>query len=87
MSEQMWTSLGWVGTVIFVGSFLIKDRAYLHLLGLVGCVVKLVYTWHYSLWPLVVNWILLIVIEAVQWWRYRHDHQKPTLSECIRCNE
>jgi hypothetical protein len=35
----------------------------LHALGLVGCVVKLVYTWHYSLWPLAANWLMLIGIE------------------------
>jgi hypothetical protein len=45
----------------------------LHALGLLGSVIKLAYTLHYGLWPLVVNWALLIVIEAVQWWRYRNE--------------
>lgn len=87
MSEPMWSGLGWIGTVIFVASFIVKDRAYLHLLGLLGCIVKLVYTFHYGLWPLVVNWALLIVIESVQWWRYRKDHSKPSIQECLRCAE
>lgn len=87
MNEIAFTTLGWCGTVIFVGSFLVKDRVYLHLIGLIGCIVKLIYTWHYSLWPLVVNWALLIIIETVQLFRYRKDHGKPTIEECIRCSE
>lgn len=87
MSENQWSALGWVGTVIFVASFLVKNRSHLHALGLCGCVVKLAYTSHYRLWPLVVNWLLLIVIEAVQWVRYRNDREKPTLEECLRCGE
>lgn len=85
MTEVHWSILGWIGTVIFVASFLIKDRALLHALGLVGCCVKLVYTYHYKLWPLVVNWILLIVIELIQWIRYRKDHEKPTIEEFLKC--
>jgi|GEM_PF-2307519 len=85
MTEAMWTALGWTGTSIFLASFLVKDRGLLHLLGLVGCVVKLVYTWHYALWPLAANWLILIGIELAQWWRYRGDHNKPTIEECTRC--
>jgi hypothetical protein len=87
MTDAMWTALGWCGTVIFVGSFLVKDRSVLHLLGMVGSIVKLIYTWHYALWPLVTNWALLIAIEAVQWWRYKNDHNKPSVEECVRCSQ
>lgn len=82
--EQVWQTIGWLGTFIFVTSFLVKKRSLLHLLGLIGCIVKLVYTLHYLLWPLVVNWVLLIIIEAVQFCRYRKDSSKPTLDECIK---
>lgn len=85
MSELAWSIVGWTGTVIFVASFLIKDRALLHALGLVGCIVKLGYTYHYRLWPLVVNWVLLIIIEGIQWYRYRRDHAKPSIAEFFRC--
>lgn len=85
MSELNWSILGWAGTIIFVASFLVKDRALLHALGLVGCIVKLVYTSHYRLWPLVVNWVLLIIIESVQWFRYRKDHTKPSKDEIFKC--
>jgi len=87
MTEAMWTTLGWLGTSIFITSFLVKDRGLLHLLGLIGCVVKLVYTWHYSLWPLMANWLVLICIESVQWWRYRSDSGKPSVDECVRCQQ
>lgn len=73
MTEAMWTALGWLGTGVFVSSFVVKHRGMLHALGLVGSVIKLAYTYHYGLWPLVVNWILLVVIEAVQWLRYRNE--------------
>jgi len=73
VSEIAWTYLGWFGTAIFVSSFLVKDRENLHLLGLVGSVIKLAYTYHFGLWPLVVNWILLVVIETVQWVRFRRS--------------
>lgn len=83
---DIWPIIGWVGTSIFVASFLVRDRSLLHLLGLIGCVVKLIYTLHYQLTPLVVNWVLLIVIEAFQWWRFTRDHSKPTIEERINCN-
>lgn len=85
MSELHWSIVGWIGTVIFVASFTVKDRALLHLLGLVGCIVKLGYTLHYRLWPLVVNWALLIIIELVQYVRYRRDHSQPSTDERITC--
>jgi hypothetical protein len=85
MSDLHWSIIGWTGTVIFVASFLVRDRALLHLLGLVGCMVKLVYTYHFRLWPLVVNWVLLIIIESVQWVRYRKDNAKPSLEEFFQC--
>jgi len=85
MSELAWSIVGWTGTVIFLASFLAKDRALLHALGLVGCVVKLGYTYHLQAWPLVVNWILLIFIEAYQWYRYRRDHANPSLEEFLKC--
>lgn len=87
ITEQMWTAFGWVGTAIFVASFLVKNRSLLHLLGFVGCIIKLFYTLHYSLWPLVVNWLLLIAIEFVQWVRYRKDDTKPSIEECIKCGQ
>lgn len=83
MTEGMWTMLGWFGTVIFVSSFLVKDRSILHFMGMVGSLVKLFYTLHYQLWPLVVNWILLVFIELVQWIRYRKDHSVPTVEERV----
>lgn len=85
MEEMHWSIIGWAGTAIFVASFIVKDRALLHLLGLIGCTVKLVYTYHYRLWPLIVNWGLLIIIECVQWVRYRKDHSKPTSDEIFKC--
>lgn len=85
MTEFHWELVGWAGTVVFVASFLVKDRALLHFLGFVGCIIKLRYTYHYKLWPLVVNWILLIIIEWVQWMRYKKDHSKPTVEEFLKC--
>lgn len=85
MTETAWTALGWIGTVIFLTSFLVKNRGLLHLLGMFGSIVKLVYTLHYALWPLVFNWALLIVIELVQWVRYRRDKSAPEIEECIKC--
>lgn len=85
MGESGWNILGWVGAAVFVTSFLVKSRSLLHLLGLLGSVIKLVYTWHYKLWPLAVNWAILIVIEAIQWWRNRKNPAKPTVDECIDC--
>jgi hypothetical protein len=58
-----WELVGWTGTFIFVVSFILKDRRMLHLVGLIGAIIKLVYTMHYGLMPLIVNWILLIGIE------------------------
>lgn len=87
MSEIHWTIIGWLGTAIFVASFLVKNRGLLHLFGLFGCVVKLAYTWHYDLWPLAANWVLLIGIEAVQWWRHRSDGSLATLDDCINCQK
>jgi hypothetical protein len=85
MSNFYWSLVGWVGTVIFVASFLVNDRALLHALGLVGCLVKLSYTYHIKAWPLVVNWVLLIVIEAIKWFRYRKDHDKPLIEQFFKC--
>lgn len=86
LTESAWDIVGWTGTVIFLASFFIKDRALLHLLGLVGCIIKLAYTYHFRLWPLVVNWLLLIVIELVQYFRYRNNHEKPKIDEIIKTN-
>lgn len=64
MSEQYWAAVGWLGTIIFCASFLIKSRRWLHAVGLVGVLIKFVYTLHYELWPLLANWAILIFIEA-----------------------
>jgi hypothetical protein len=57
-------AIGWLGTAIFVASFLFKDRTHLHVVGIVGAAVKLVYTLHYGLMPLAVNWVLVILSHA-----------------------
>lgn len=64
-----WEIIGWFGTAIFVTSFLFKNRKTLHLVGLIGAIVKLVYTMHYGLLPLIVNWILLIIIETYAYFK------------------
>jgi len=58
-----WAIIGWIGTAIFCASFLIPSRRWLHRVGALGAIVKLIYTWHYQLWPLMANWVILIVIE------------------------
>ena len=57
--------VGWAGTVIFCASFLFKSRTNLHLVGIVGAVVKLAYTLHYGLMPLAVNWLIVIITHSV----------------------
>jgi ABC-type sulfate transport system permease component len=64
-------ALGWISTVLFLGSFLFKDRATLHLVGFVACIFKMAYSYHHAVWPLFTNWVILLVVDAVQWWRYK----------------
>lgn len=85
LTEQAWSAIGWIGTLIFVMSFLVKNRSMLHLLGMIGSAIKLAYTLHYELWPLVVNWVLLIGIELAMWIKYRGDKTEPKMEECIKC--
>lgn len=52
--------IGWIGTVMLVASYLINDRKALHWFALAATFLKLVYCYHYQVWPLVVNWLILI---------------------------
>lgn len=60
MEQYQWEIIGWIGTFIFVASFLFKERKHLHIIGIIGSVVKLIYTYHHGLVPLTVNWLLVI---------------------------
>ena len=69
--DQVIEAIGWGATILFVASFLVKQRSLLHLLGFAACIFKMVYSYHYHVWPLFANWVILFFIEIVQWWRYR----------------
>jgi hypothetical protein len=68
-------SVGWLATAIFVASFLVKDRSLLHLLGFIACIFKMFYSYHYHVYPLFANWVILFFIEIYQWKTYK----KPDL--------
>lgn len=63
--------IGWISTVLFVLSFVVKDRVTLHGLGAVACVFKLIYSYHHQVWPLFVNWVILIIVQVIQVIRLR----------------
>lgn len=75
-------ALGWLATAMFSTSFLVKRRMLLHALGTLACIPKLIYSYEHGVWPLFANWLILLPIEAYQWWRYRTDKSKPTIEEC-----
>ena len=70
-------AIGWLATFIFIASFLVKDRSLLHFLGFIACIFKMIYSYHYHVYPLFVNWVLLFFIELYQWKTYK----KPSLPE------
>lgn len=63
--------IGWASTVLLVASFLLKERSSLHLVGFIACILKIVYTYAHAVWPLFVNWVLLLVIQGYQYFIYR----------------
>jgi hypothetical protein len=63
--------IGWTSTVLFISSFLVKKRSVLHAVGFIACLFKMVYSYHYAVWPLFVNWVVLIGVQLYQW---RHHH-------------
>lgn len=68
--------IGWCSTALFISSFLVRRRSLLHALGLAACILKMVYSYHYSVWPLFVNWVLLLFIELVQWRKYLKEEEE-----------
>lgn len=68
--------IGWLSTIIFVASFMVKDRATLHLLGFVACIFKLVYSYQHAVWPLFVNWVILLFVQAYQFYAHRYPNAK-----------
>jgi hypothetical protein len=64
--------VGWLSTALFLGSFCLKDRAQLHLVGFIACIFKMIYSYHHAVWPLFVNWVILLVVDLIQWVRYRN---------------
>jgi len=58
-----WELIGWTGALVFVLSLTLQNRRMLHSVGLIGAIIKLIYSAHYGLMPLIANWILVIGIE------------------------
>ena len=72
MVEIDWLeAIGWLSAILFVASFLVKNRSTLHLLGAVACIFKLIYSYEHAVWPLFANWVILIVVQTVQFFRLR----------------
>ena len=71
--------IGWASTVLFVGSFLVKERAALHLIGFFACIFKLVYSYEHAVWPLFVNWVILLFVQAYQFFVYRRQKNQDVL--------
>ena len=63
--------IGWTSTILFVASFLVKDRSVLHLIGFFACIFKLIYSYEHAVWPLFVNWVILLFVQAYQFFKYR----------------
>lgn len=64
-------AIGWLSTILFVLSFMVKDRSMLHLLGAIACVFKLIYSYEHAVWPLFANWVILIFVQTIQFVRLR----------------
>ena len=56
--------IGWVGTGFLVFSYLPTNRITLHWIALISSVLKLYYTFEHRVWPLFVNWLVLIVVHV-----------------------
>ena len=67
--------IGWISTCLFISSFLVRKRSLLHSLGFAACIFKMIYSYHYHVWPLFVNWVLLFFIELYQWRSYKSEEQ------------
>jgi hypothetical protein len=66
-------AIGWASTVLFVTSFLVRNRSVLHLLGFFACILKLIYSYEHAVWPLFVNWVILLFVQAYQYFAYRRE--------------
>lgn len=71
---------GWLTTIILWASFFPKKRFYLHLIGLIASIGRLIYI--LSLYctstgdlarPLIANWIVMILIHIISLYRFRGD--------------
>jgi len=68
-------AIGWASTVLFVASFLVRNRSALHAIGFFACILKLIYSYQHAVWPLFVNWVILLFVQAYQYLAYRgKDH-------------
>lgn len=72
--------LGWLSTIVLWASLFPKKRFYLHLIGLIASLGRLVYilTLYYSSTgdlarPLIANWIVTIIIHMYSLYRFRKD--------------
>jgi hypothetical protein len=54
--------IGWIGTALLVFSYLCSTRLSLHYLAFISTALKLYYTYERQVWPLFVNWAILIVV-------------------------
>lgn len=74
--------IGWSATALFVSSFLVKKRSLLHFLGFTACILKMIYSYEYHVWPLFANWVILFFIDIYQWYTYhKKDKTAPVAAE------
>lgn len=72
--------LGWISTILLWSSFFPKSRFYLHLIGLIASITRLIYfiILYYGSTgdlarPLIANWSVMVLVHIVSLYRFRNN--------------
>ena len=74
--------IGWLGVLIMAYSQFPKNRANVHKWSFVTSVLKTAYAGYVKAWPLFASWVIYLVTNAIQWFRYGRKGLENKCGEC-----
>jgi len=68
--------IGWLSTVLFLVSIVMKDRAHLHLLGILSSVTTGIYAYSHGATAIWVKWVIAFFFHGYMWIRLIRDNRE-----------
>ncbi|MBL7716276.1 MAG: hypothetical protein JNL01_12495 [Bdellovibrionales bacterium] len=69
MNTLVMEAIGWSSTAIFLVSILVKERIFLHQLGILASLTTGIYAYHHGATAIWVKWLIALFFHAYMWWK------------------